>query len=129
MKSISLYEEKHSFLNGLLPETKVLYVLVGIIVPNVIGGWPAYLTVIALSVALLATSHILRKSRTIVAVSGFILITVVIIQTFFRGGAYTEMFRIGPLVARQEGFAYSMGILLNVPVSYTHLTLPTKLEV
>ncbi len=37
MKSISLYEEKHSFLNGLSPETKLLYVLIAAGVP-LLGG-------------------------------------------------------------------------------------------
>ncbi|MGN0055958.1 MAG: energy-coupling factor transporter transmembrane component T family protein [Atopobiaceae bacterium] len=114
MKSISLYEEKHSFLNGLSPLTKLTYVVVAICVPLLLGLRPSYVAFIALSVALLATSGVLAKTKPIVAVSGFVLLTVVIIQTFFRGGAYTELFRLGPLVARKEGFEYSIGILLNV---------------
>jgi len=114
MKSISLYEEKHSFLNGLSPETKLLYVIVAIAVPVILGGRIPFFAFIAMSITLLAGSGVLRNTKTIVAVSGFILITVVIIQTFFRGGTFTELFRIGPLVARKEGFEYSLGIVLNV---------------
>lgn len=114
MKSISLYEEKHSFLNGLTPLTKLLYVVVAIGVPLMLGGRLPFIAFALLSVLLLATSGVLGKTRPIVAVSGFVLLTVVVIQTFFRGGAYTELFRIGPLVARREGFEYSLGILLNV---------------
>ncbi len=114
MKSISLFEEKHSFLNGLSPETKLLYVVVAIAFPALVGGTVPQLAIMLLSIALLAGSKILTKSKPIIAVSGFVLLTVVIVQTFFRGGAYTELFRIGPLVARREGFDYSLGIVLNV---------------
>jgi energy-coupling factor transport system permease protein len=114
MKSISLYEEKHSFLNGLSPETKLLYVLVAIGVPFLGGKRILFCAFIVLSIILLTGSGILGKTKTIVSVSGFVLISVVIIQTFFRGGSYTELFRLGPLVARKEGFEYSIGILLNV---------------
>ncbi|MCI1934324.1 MAG: energy-coupling factor transporter transmembrane protein EcfT [Atopobium sp.] len=113
-KSISLYEEKHSFLNGLSPETKLLYVVVAIAIPVMIGGRIPFIAFMAISIGLLIDSKVLYKAKTIIEVSGFILITVVIIQTFFRGGNYTELFRLGPLVARKEGFEYSMGILLNV---------------
>ncbi len=63
---------------------------------------------------MLAGSGILGKTKTIVSVSGFVFISVVIIQTFFRGESHTELFRLGLLVACKEDLEYSIDILLNV---------------
>lgn len=83
MKSISLFEDKHSFLNGLCPKTKLAYVVCALGVPFLVGGMPMYLLFIITSLILLATSHVLGKIKIVIKVTGFIILTIFIVQTFF----------------------------------------------
>lgn len=53
MKSISLYEEKNSFLNRLSPESKILYVLSAVFIPIFMGNHMASTGFILLSALLL----------------------------------------------------------------------------
>lgn len=147
MKSLSVYEEKHSFLNGLSPKSKLMYVISAILLPLLIGGFTGqllqasfgeyralasyipFVVLIVLSFALLATSHVLDKAKTPLGVTGFILLTILIIQTFFRSGEFTPLFSIGPLVTRKEGFELALGIVLNVlniSLSFCVFALTTK---
>lgn len=114
MATISVFEDKHSFLNGLLPRTKLLYLFVACLTPACLGMPQAFFCTILISFILLATSHILAKAKTALSVSLFIVATIFIVQTFFRSGDYTELFSIGILHARKEGFEIAVGIVLNV---------------
>lgn len=129
MKSISLFEDKHSFLNGLCPKTKLAYVVCALGVPFLVGGMPMYLLFIIASLILLATSHVLAKTKIVIKVTGFIILTIFIVQTFFRSADYTVLFTLGPLVARKEGFEFALGIVLNIfniSCAFCVLTLTTK---
>lgn len=114
MPTISVFEDKHSFLNGLLPRTKLLYMLTACFAPVCLGIPQVYFCTILMSVILLAISHILTKAKTALSVSLCIVVTIFIVQTFFRSGEYTELFSIGFLHARKEGFEIARGIVLNV---------------
>ena len=114
MKSISLFEDKHSFLNGLSAKTKLAYVICATSTPSLLGGYSSFAIFIILSLILLATSRVLTKIKIVIQVTGFIIVTIFIVQTFFRSGNYTILFKLGPLIARKEGFEVAMKIVLNI---------------
>ncbi len=92
MKTMSLFEDKNSFLNNLSPLTKMLYVLATILIPIIAGDLAVFSITILLSVVLLAHSKVLRQTLPILSVSGFVILTVGIIQGLFRSGNVTPVF-------------------------------------
>lgn len=129
MKSISLYEEKGTMLNRTAPESKLLYILTAILVPALTGSRWAGIAFIVLSAILLLTGRVLQKTLPIIGVSGFVLLTVVIIQGMFRVGNVTPVFRLGGLVFYREGLLFALGIvinILNILLSFCVLILTTK---
>lgn len=114
MKSISLYEDKGSFLNRLAPDSKICYVLAAIFVPVFLGVKLAGLGFMAVSVLLLAGSRVLRKTLPILSVSGFVVLTVLIIQGLFRAGNETAVFGIWKLTFYKEGLLFAFYIAINV---------------
>lgn len=129
MKSISLYEEKGTFLNKTAPESKLLYVLTAIVVPILAGSQRAGIAFICFSILLLLSGRVLQKTLPVLGVSGFVLCTVVIIQGIFRAGNVTPVWGIGPVVFYKEGLLFAMGIVcnvINILLCFCVLILTTK---
>ena len=129
MKSISLYVENGSYLNKVAPESKILYIIAAITVPFIAGSIWLGGAFILFSLLLLLWSRVLRKTLPILGVSGFVLITVIIIQGLFRAENETPLVTIGPLVFYEEGLTFAMGIvinIINILLSFCVLTLTTK---
>lgn len=129
MKSISLYVEKNTILNRIAPESKILYIVTAIAVPALLGSRWLSLGFIVLSFLLLAIGKVLKKSVPILSVSGFVLLTVLIIQGIFRTGNTVPLFSIGPVTFYKEGVSFAAGIVINVMnilMSFAVLTLTTK---
>lgn len=114
MKSLSLYEEKGSFLNKMYSDVKLIYVVAAILIPILIGGYISYGVAIVVSLLLLLAGGIIRKAVPVVGVSGVILITIVIIQGLFYNANVTPALKLGVIVFYKEGLLYSLGIVLNV---------------
>ncbi len=129
MKSISLYEDKGTFLNRTAPESKLLYILTAVSVPALTGIEWAGIAFIALSALLLLTGRVLKKTLPVLGVSGFIMLTVVVIQGMFRRENMTPVFSLGPCVFYREGLYFAFQIILhilNILLSFCVLMLTTK---
>lgn len=129
MKSLSLYEDKKSFLNGLTAGCKAMYILAALAIPALCGRTSVSVGFIVLSILLLAQSKVLRKTVPILAVSGFVLLTVIVIQGMFRAGNETVVFSFGRFAFYQEGLYFAWGIavnVLNIIFSVCILVLTTK---
>jgi energy-coupling factor transport system permease protein len=129
MKTISLYVDKGSKLNHTAPESKILYVIAAISVPALLGIRWAGIGFIALSAILLLSGKVLKRTLPLLGVSGFVLLTVLIIQGMFWFGNETPLFTIGPAVFYKEGVNYAIGILINIVnilMSFCVLILTTK---
>lgn len=129
MKSISLYEEKGSVLNKLAPESKILYIIVVVLIPMILKSRWAGAGFILLSACLLLWAKVIRKTLPILSVSGFVLITVLLIQGLFRAGNTIPIFELGPIVFYKEGVGFAVGIVinvLNILLSFCILILTTK---
>ena len=119
MKSLSLYEDKQSFLNGLTPGCKAFYIIAALVIPAMLGNKLISIGFIVLSILLL----------TILAVSGFVLITVIIIQGLFRAGNETVVLNLGPVAFYKEGLIFAADIainVLNIIFAFCVLVLTTK---
>ncbi len=114
MKSISLYEERGSFLNGLTPGVKGLYILTALLVPLLLGNVQVSGIFILCSILLLIHSGVVHKTIPVLCVSGFVMVTVVVIQGLFRAGNVTPAFALGPLLFYQEGLTFALRIVLNI---------------
>lgn len=53
MKSLSLYEDKQSFLNGLTPGCKAFYIIAALVIPAMLGNKLISIGFIVLSILLL----------------------------------------------------------------------------
>ncbi len=129
MKSISLYEERGSFLNGITPATKGLYILCAVLIPVILGQIVLGIVPIVLSVFLLAHSGVLRKAIPMVLMSGFVVATVVVIQGMFRPGNVTPVLQLGGLYFYAEGLRFALNIvvnIMNIVLSMSVLVLTTK---
>jgi ABC-type cobalt transport system, permease component CbiQ and related transporters len=129
MKSISLYEEKGSILNKLAPESKILYIIVSLLLPVITGSKLVSVVFIVCSILLLLASGVLKKTLPILGVSGFVLLTVVIIQGLFRQGNVTPLWDLGPVAFYKEGLMFALNIVinvLNILLSFCVLILTTK---
>ncbi|NLL77811.1 MAG: energy-coupling factor transporter transmembrane protein EcfT [Clostridiales bacterium] len=129
MKSISLYEEKGSLLNKLAPESKILYIIIALLLPVIMGSRWVSIGFIAVSFFLLLISKVLRKTVPILSISGFVLLTVVIIQGIFRAGNVTPVFAVGPVSFYKEGLMFAFEIVvnvLNILLSFCVLILTAK---
>lgn len=129
MKSLSLYEDKKSFLNGLTPGCKAFYIIAALVIPALTGNHWISTGFIVLSILLLAQSKVLRKAMPILAVSGFVLLTVIIIQGLFRAGNETVVLNLGPVAFYKEGLLFALDIainVLNIIFSFCILVLTTK---
>lgn len=129
MKSISLYVDKGSWLNKKAPESKIMYIITAITVPALLGIRWAGIGFIILSTILLLWGKVLKKTIPLLGVSGFVLLTVLIIQGLFWAGNTTPLFKIGPAVFYKEGLKFALGILVNVInilLSFCVLILTTK---
>lgn len=114
MKSLSLYEEKGSFLNKLDSTVKILYVVAAILIPAVLGNNWVYGAWIALSTVLLMAGGVIKKTVPVIGVSGVVLVSIIIIQGMFYSANENVAVAIGPAVFYVEGLMYSLGIVLNV---------------
>ncbi|MGT2911184.1 energy-coupling factor transporter transmembrane component T family protein [Streptococcus cameli] len=129
MKSMSLYEDKQSFLNSLSPITKMVYVVAVILMPILANELWLYAATIGLSAVLLAHSKVLQKTLPILSVSSFVILTVAIIQGLFRQGNATPILALGPVVFYKEGLLFALGIALNIVniiLAFCVLILTTK---
>jgi energy-coupling factor transport system permease protein len=78
---------------------------------------------------LLLSGKVLKRTLPLLGVSGFVLITVLIIQGLFWFGNETPLVAIGPAVFYKEGVNYAFGILINIVnilMSFCVLILTTK---
>jgi len=101
-------------LNRLGPESKILYIIAALLSPMLAGTkWVGFGFIIC-SVILLVQSRVIKKTIPILGVSGFILLTVVIIQGLFREGNVTPVLSLGKVIFYQEGLLFAWGIVINV---------------
>ncbi|WP_066073322.1 energy-coupling factor transporter transmembrane component T family protein [Neobacillus soli] len=129
MKSISLYEERASFVHDVDPITKLWYILFAILIPIILPSFTISFLFVGISLVLLLAAQVIRKTIPVFGFVFLILITVVIIQGMFKPENETVLFQIGPLTMYKEGLLYALTITLrviNIIGAFMILILTTK---
>lgn len=114
MKSISLYVNKGTWLNKMHPYTKLLYILVAICIPIIIGNIWMFPVMIACSILLLMSGKVLKNTVPLIAFSFTLIIVIYLIQGMFYAGNENVLFKLFFLTFYKEGVLYATSISLNI---------------
>ncbi len=114
MKTISLYEEKHSLLNKMHPRTKGCYCVLAILGPVLLGDWRYNGIFILLSIILLQSAKVLKKAATMLLFSSLLFVSMLFIQGAFRSDNITPLYEIGPLTFYKEGTMIALRNICNI---------------
>ncbi|MCL6572289.1 MAG: energy-coupling factor transporter transmembrane protein EcfT [Bacillus sp. (in: Bacteria)] len=129
MKSISLYQERSSFVHDVDPITKIWYIPFVILLTIILPSFSISFLCFGFSIVLLTAAKVIRKAIPVYGFVLFILITVVFIQGMFKPENETILFQIGPITMYKEGLLYALTITLrviNIIGAFMVLVLTTK---
>lgn len=129
MKSISLFEDRASFVHNVDPITKLWYIPFAILLTIILPSYTISFLCIGFSMVLLTAAKVIRKTIPVFGFVFLILITVVFIQGMFKPENETILFQIGPITMYKEGLLYALTITLrviNIIGAFMVLVLTTK---
>jgi ABC-type cobalt transport system, permease component CbiQ and related transporters len=129
LPSISLFVDRKSFVHDIDFMTKLLYLTVFIAAPLISGSETAGFFVILVNLILISLAHVFRKVMPILALSLFVLLSVVIIQSAFIQGYHHILFSIGPIHFYQEGLIHASVVVvrfLDILLSVSLIVLTTR---
>ena len=129
MKSISLYKPLDTPIHQLEPITKLYYVAMVLLLPILWGNKWVTVCCLIISAIILKMGKVLKRAMPILACSGIIILTVIIIQGLFRAGNVTPFIKLGKVIFYKEGLLFAVGIGLNVVnliLGFSVLVLTTK---
>ena len=93
MKSISLFVDNGTYLTKIHPFTKLMYIATAISIPLITGRLWMFGVLIAVSLCILASGKILRKTVPLIAFSFTILLTIFLIHGLFNQKNTNMLFR------------------------------------
>jgi len=129
MKSISLFVDNGTYLTKVHPFTKLMYIAAAISIPLITGQLWMFGVFIAVSLCVLASGKILKKTFPLIAFSFTILLTIFLIHGLFNQRNVNVLFQIGGLKFYREGTLYALHIglnILNMLLSFAVFVLSTK---
>lgn len=129
MKSISLYVDRDTYLTGLHPFAKLLYIAAAVSAPLIAGKLWVYGAAIAVSICMLISGRILQRVFPLIAFSFTIVVTVFLIHGLFNRANQNVLFILGPLKFYKEGLLYASRIglnIMNMLLSFAVFVLTTK---
>lgn len=129
MKSISLYQDKGTWLNRVHPYTKLIYILAAILIPLVGGKFWLFPILIGCSLCLLISGKVLKSALPLVAFSFTLIVVIFLIQGLFNHSNETVLCTIGPATFYKEGTLYASRIglnILNMLMSFAVFVLSTS---
>ena len=129
MKSISLFVDNGTYLTKVHPFTKLMYIAAAISIPLITGKLWMFGVFIAVSLCVLASGKILKKTFPLIAFSFTILLTIFLIHGLFNQRNENVLFQIGGLKFYREGTLYALHIglnILNMLLSFAVFVLSTK---
>ena len=129
MKSISLFVDNGTYLTRVHPFTKLMYIAAAISIPLISGRLWMFGVFIAVSLLVLASGKILKKTVPLIAFSFTILFTIFLIHGLFNQKNANVLFQIGGLKFYREGIVYALHIglnILNMLLSFAVFVLSTK---
>ena len=129
MKSISLFVDNGTYLTRVHPFTKLMYIAAAISIPLISGRLWMFGVFIAVSLLVLASGKILKKTLPLIAFSFTILLTIFLIHGLFNQKNVNVLFQVVGLKFYREGIFYALHIglnILNMLLSFAVFVLSTK---
>jgi len=129
MKSISLFRDNGSWLIGIHPFTKLLYIAAAIAAPLLWGGLWAFAAAICASAVILASARLLRRALPLLTFALTLIVVIFLIHGLFSQKNVTPLFTLGFLRFYREGTLYALRIslnILNMLLSFAVLVLSTN---
>ena len=129
MKSISLFVDNGTYLTKVHPFTKLMYIAAAISIPLISGRLWMFGVFIAVSLLVLASGKILKKTLPLIAFSFTILLTIFLIHGLFNQKNVNVLFQVVGLKFYREGIFYALHIglnILNMLLSFAVFVLSTK---
>lgn len=129
MKALSLYQEKDTIIHKIDPITKILYIIVAIAIPILLPSKTVGLSVLIVSLGLLAIGKVFKKVVPLISFSMLVLLSIIIIQGLFRAGNKTPLLHVGNIIFYKEGLLYALEIcirVINILCAFAILILTTK---
>ncbi len=114
MSSISLYEDRGSYLNKMHPYTKLLYILAAICIPLIGGKLWLFPVLILCSLLLSLSGGIIKKALPLIGFSFTLIIVIFVIQTFLYHGNEHVLLQVAGIKIYREGFFHATRIGLNI---------------
>ena len=114
MKSISLFVDNGTYLTKVHPFTKLMYIAAAISIPLISGRLWMFGVFIAVSLLVLASGKILKKTLPLIAFSFTILLTIFLIHGLFNQKNVNVLFQVVGLKFYREGIFYALHIGLNI---------------
>ena len=103
MKSISLFVDNGTYLTKVHPFTKLMYIAAAISIPLISGRLWMFGVFIAVSLLVLASGKILKKTLPLIAFSFTILLTIFLIHGLFNQKNVNVLFQVVGLKFYREG--------------------------
>ncbi|EST10516.1 energy-coupling factor transporter transmembrane component T family protein [Sporolactobacillus laevolacticus] len=128
MTSISLYVDKKSIVHDVDFLTKLIYCCVFIVAPIITGAVILGTFSFLVSLILIISAGALKKLMPIAALSLFVLLSVIIIQSAFIQGYHDVLFTIGPVHFYREGLIHASSIVvrfLDILLAFSLIVLTT----
>ena len=107
MKSISLFVDNGTYLTKVHPFTKLMYIAAAISIPLITGKLWMFGVFIAVSLCVLASGKILKKTFPLIAFSFTILLTIFLIHGLFNQRNENVLFQIGHTLRPPYRFKHS----------------------
>lgn len=129
MRQLSLYTERNTVVHRMHPITKLIYIIVAILLPWALPSDQVLTVSILVSFVILSAGRVLKQVVPLFMFSGFVLVTVVLIQGLFRAGNHTPVLQLGGWIFYQEGLRHALAICLqvvNILGAFSILVLTTK---
>lgn len=105
MKSISLFVDNGTYLTKVHPFTKLMYIAAAISIPLISGRLWMFGVFIAVSLLVLASGKILKKTLPLIAFSFTILLTIFLIHGLFNQKNVNVLFQVVGLKFYREGIS------------------------
>ncbi|MBP3038690.1 energy-coupling factor transporter transmembrane protein EcfT [Bacillaceae bacterium Marseille-Q3522] len=129
MHSMSLFVEKNTPVHKMDPITKILYTFVVIAVLLLLPTIPVAISIAVVTFGILCIGKVLRNFLPILAFSGVLMISIIVVQTFFHSGSTTLLWTIGSFTIYKEGLLIAVLLtfrLLNILGAFSILMLTTR---
>ena len=127
--NLSLYIEKDSMMHRMNALAKLVYVIVAIAVPIIIGHWIAYTIAIICSLLLALSAKVFKQAVVVLSVVIIFLLTIIVVQALVYSKNATVLFTLFGFEFYLEGLLRARNISLNViniVLSFSVFVLTTK---